>query len=121
MDKDTIVAVATPEGEGGLAVVRLSGPEAVAMAGKVFEGDRFGPNMESHRAVYGILFSLNDSKKTSYPIDQVLALPLLAPHSYTGEELGVVTKTSSTNVWVGKVKYPRSEVAVVKRSKRLVL
>jgi tRNA modification GTPase len=86
LDKDTIVAVATPEGEGGLAVVRLSGPEAVLMAGKVFEGDRFGPNIESHRAVYGILFSLTNSKKTSYPIDQVLALPLLAPHSFTGED-----------------------------------
>ena len=35
MEKDTIVAVATPEGEGGLAVVRLSGPEAVAKAGRV--------------------------------------------------------------------------------------
>ena len=86
MENDTIVAVATPEGEGGLAVVRLSGPEAISMAGQVFEGDRFGPEMESHRAVYGILFSSNSSKEKSYPIDQVLALPLLAPHSYTGED-----------------------------------
>jgi tRNA modification GTPase len=86
MEKETIVAVATPEGEGGLAVVRLSGPEAISVAGQVFESDRFGPDMESHRAVYGILFSSTNSKKTSYPIDQVLALPLLAPHSYTGED-----------------------------------
>jgi tRNA modification GTPase len=86
VDKDTIVALATPEGEGGLAVVRLSGPEAVTMAGRLFEGRRFGPEIESHRAVYGILFSSNKEKETSYPIDQVLALPLLAPHSYTGED-----------------------------------
>ena len=86
MDNDTIVAVATPEGEGGLAVVRLSGPKAVSVAGRVFESDRFGPKIESHRAVYGILFSSSKSKETSYPVDQVLALPLLAPHSYTGED-----------------------------------
>lgn len=86
MDKDTIVAQATPEGEGGLAVVRLSGSESVAIAGKVFADDRFGSNIESHRAVYGILKSTKSLNETSYPIDQVLALPLLAPHSYTGED-----------------------------------
>jgi tRNA modification GTPase len=86
LENDTIVALATPEGEGGLAVVRLSGPEAVAMAGQVFESRRFGPEIESHRAVYGILFSSTKEKETSYPIDQVLALPLLGPNSYTGED-----------------------------------
>jgi len=86
LEKDTIVALATPEGEGGLAVVRLSGPEAVTMAGQVFESHRFGQEIESHRAVYGILFSSNKEKETSYPIDQVLALPLLGPNSYTGED-----------------------------------
>ncbi len=86
MENDTIVALATPEGEGGLAVVRLSGPEAVAMASQVFESRRFGPEIESHRAVYGILFSSNRENETSYPVDQVLALPLLGPHSYTGED-----------------------------------
>ncbi|MCK9995512.1 MAG: tRNA uridine-5-carboxymethylaminomethyl(34) synthesis GTPase MnmE [Candidatus Krumholzibacteria bacterium] len=86
MENDTIVALATPEGEGGLAVVRLSGSEAVAMAGRIFESRRFGPEIESHRAVYGILFSSTKEKETSYPIDQVLALPLLGPNSYTGED-----------------------------------
>ena len=86
MENDTIVALATPEGEGGVAVVRLSGPGAVAVAAQVFESRRFGPEIESHRAVYGILFSPTTDKETSYPIDQVLALPLLSPHSYTGED-----------------------------------
>ncbi|MEN8006237.1 MAG: tRNA uridine-5-carboxymethylaminomethyl(34) synthesis GTPase MnmE [Candidatus Krumholzibacteriota bacterium] len=83
---DTIVALATPEGEGGLAVVRLSGPEAFGLAKKVFESRGFGQDVESHRAVYGILFSLKDDEETSYPIDQALALPLRGPHSYTGED-----------------------------------
>lgn len=86
MDQDTIVAVATPEGEGGLAVVRLSGPEAFSLAGRVFEGDCFGADIESHRAVYGILFSLNDLKEKDYAIDQVLALPMRGPRSFTGED-----------------------------------
>ena len=86
MHQDTIVAVATPEGEGGLAVVRLSGPEAFALAGQVFEGEGFGSEIDSHRAVYGILFSLTDSKEKNYAIDQVLALPLRGPRSYTGED-----------------------------------
>ena len=86
MDLDTIVALATPEGEGGLAVVRLSGPEAFAQAKQVFESRHFGQDVESHKAVYGILFSLNDNDGTSYPIDQALALPLRGPNTYTGED-----------------------------------
>jgi tRNA modification GTPase len=86
LENDTIVALATPEGEGGLAVVRLSGAEALEVAGRVFESGRFGPKTESHRAVYGILFSSTKEKETSYPVDQVLALPLLKPHSFTGED-----------------------------------
>jgi len=86
MDLETIVAVATPEGEGGLAVVRLSGPEAFTMAKQVFESRHFDRDIESHKAVYGILFSLNEKDETSYPIDQALALPLCGPNSYTGED-----------------------------------
>ncbi len=86
MELDTIVALATPEGEGGLAVVRLSGPEAFSLAEQVFESSHFGRNMESHKAVYGILFSLTKKDETSYPIDQALALPLRGPNSYTGED-----------------------------------
>ena len=86
MDQDTIVAVATPEGEGGLAVVRLSGPTAFAVAERIFESRDFGPDAASHRAVYGILFSLTADGEKDCPIDQILALPLRGPHSYTGDD-----------------------------------
>jgi tRNA modification GTPase len=87
LEKDTIVALATPEGEGGLAVVRVSGPGAVDVARRVFKSRKFGSNPVSHVAVYGILGFPNDYITDSYePIDQVLALPLLAPASYTGED-----------------------------------
>lgn len=94
----TVVAQATCEGEAGLAVVRLSGPDALAIAARVFSGPGFpGPGCPdgpavgaSHRAVYGILRfpehgQLIDLKEKGV-IDQVLALPMLAPHSYTGED-----------------------------------
>lgn len=87
LENDTIVALATPEGEGGLAVVRLSGPGAVAVARKMFTSRDFGPEVASHVAVYGILKQPSGCGEIDYePIDQVLALPLLAPRSYTGED-----------------------------------
>ena len=102
-DQATVVARATPPGEGGLAVVRLSGPEALAIAGRVFRAPGFPARAESHRAVYGELVrpsgvdvaeAAADAGDATGPkedkgrdvIDHVLALPLLAPRSYTGED-----------------------------------
>jgi tRNA modification GTPase len=86
----TIVAVATPPGVGGLAAVRVSGPDAVIVAGRVFRAADPGPEWTSHVAVYGILSSPETAqgavKKEDVVIDQVIALPLLAPRSYTGED-----------------------------------
>ena len=82
----TVVARATPEGEGGLAVIRLSGPGALAIAGRVFRGPEWRPR----RAVYGILHEpFDDQLFDGQPlvvIDQVLALALPGPRSYTGED-----------------------------------
>ena len=83
----TIVAVATPPGEGGLAVVRLSGPDAFAIADKVFSGPGFGPQPTPRRAVYGILKSPTESGTAISEIDQAIALPFVAPHSATGEDV----------------------------------
>jgi len=90
MNRETIVALATPEGEGGLSVVRISGPRALAVAGQVFSGAGFGDPPQSHRAVLGVLHWPaavdHDGGEPNAPIDQVLALPMLAPNSYTGED-----------------------------------
>ncbi|HPF69372.1 MAG TPA: tRNA uridine-5-carboxymethylaminomethyl(34) synthesis GTPase MnmE [Candidatus Krumholzibacteria bacterium] len=83
MHTATIVALATPEGMGGLAVVRLSGPDAVALAGRVFRSARFAAGAASHTAVYGTLHRPGDAAAV---IDRCLALTLRAPHSYTGED-----------------------------------
>ncbi|MBM4129899.1 GTP-binding protein [bacterium] len=82
----TIVARATPEGEGGLAVVRLSGEEAATIAGRVFRG----PALRARGVVYGILHAPiephGDEGQQLDAIDEVLALYLPGPGSYTGED-----------------------------------
>ncbi len=86
----TVVALASAPGEGGLAVIRLSGARAFAVASRVFEGLDFGPDMAARRAVYGILkhprVGTTISKGESYTIDRAVALPFVGPHSYTGED-----------------------------------
>jgi tRNA modification GTPase len=91
LDNDTIVALATPPGEGGLAVVRVSGPRAFEIARRVFRGGGFGRGRPApRRAVYGILFGPGGGESVSSQdvdvIDQVVALPFLGPGSYTGED-----------------------------------
>ncbi len=83
MHETTIVALATPEGSGGLAVVRLSGPEAVPLARRVFRSRRFAAGPASHAAVPGLLHHPDDPSR---PVDRCLALAFLAPRSYTGED-----------------------------------
>lgn len=76
---ETIAAIATPPGEGGVAMVRISGKLALAIAEKVYSGAI--RKYKSHTAHYGKIVD-NSGKK----IDDVLILPMLAPKSYTGED-----------------------------------
>lgn len=76
---DTIAAVATPPGEGGVAIIRVSGQQAVSIAAKVFSGPV--PTFTSHTAHYGYI--LDPSGRT---IDDGLLLPMLGRRSYTGED-----------------------------------
>ena len=90
---DTIAAVATPPGESGIAVLRLSGPEAVSIADKVF-GPRPGKvsGFLSHTVHYGPIHDGAGKK-----IDQVYLSLLRAPQSYTGQD---VVEISSHGGWV---------------------
>jgi tRNA modification GTPase len=77
---DTIVAAATAAGAAGLAVVRVAGPEALAIGGRLFEGACLADSA-SHRAHHGWVRDAGGER-----IDEVLALVLRAPHGYTGED-----------------------------------
>lgn len=76
---DTIAALATPSGEGAIAVIRLSGQQAIPLAAKIFSGPI--ETYASHTAHYGKI--LDASKST---IDHVLLLVMKTPRSYTGED-----------------------------------
>lgn len=76
---ETIAAVATPPGEGGVAIIRISGKEAITVASKVFSGPV--QSFKSHTAHFGHI--LNSHKEH---VDDVLLLPMLGKRSYTGED-----------------------------------
>jgi len=76
-DADTIVALATPAGVGGIGVVRLSGPRALALAEKI-AGPDLPPRRASHRRLRAADGALLDD-------GIVIAFP--GPHSYTGEDV----------------------------------
>jgi tRNA modification GTPase len=82
--EDTIAAVATPPGEGGVAIVRVSGPDAERIAAEIFSrgGDKKG-KLRSHTLHHG---SVNDPK-TGALLDEVLLAVMRGPHSYTGEDV----------------------------------
>ena len=90
LERTTVVAVSTPPGSGGLAVVRLSGNDAVAIARRVFSAPEFGADPVTHCAVYGILHTPKsdptDDMEGICEIDRCYALPFLAPRSFTGED-----------------------------------
>lgn len=78
---ETIAAVATAPGRGALGIVRVSGPEALAVAGRVFRGEGGDPaGFESHTVHFGRVVSAGDL------VDTVLLTVMRAPHSYTGED-----------------------------------
>ena len=82
MENDTIVARATAPGESAIAIVRLSGPSAVAIAASRFRGRRSPERSASHRILFGEFLAPDDS-----PLDSVLLSIFRAPHSYTGEDI----------------------------------
>jgi len=76
--KETIAAIATPPGEGGIAVIRISGPKALFIADTVFSGPVH--NYKTHTVHFGKALSDNQV------IDEVLLVVMKGPRSYTGED-----------------------------------
>jgi tRNA modification GTPase len=77
---DTIVAISTPPGRGGLGVVRLSGPQAREIAAPLL---RLKHGLEPQRAAFGDLIEPEIQEK----IDEVVVTYFAAPHSYTTEDV----------------------------------
>ena len=83
---DTIAAVSTPYGKGGIAVIRISGGDAIAVADRVFKpmSGKSLNDTESSRAVYGAIFDFDG--KCAKQIDDGIAVCFRAPRSFTGED-----------------------------------
>lgn len=82
LERDTIAAVSTAMAPSGIGIVRISGAEAFAVAGRVFSGKKKIPvdQMKSHTIHYG---HIRDKGEV---IDEVLLMVMKAPHTYTGED-----------------------------------
>ncbi|MCS7301501.1 MAG: hypothetical protein NZ556_08115, partial [Fimbriimonadales bacterium] len=82
MHTDIIAAIATPSGEGGIGIVRISGAGAIELAERVFTRRGKQP-LQSHRVYYGAIVE----PETGETLDHALLIPFRAPHSYTGEDV----------------------------------
>jgi len=91
MNNDTIVAVATPSGNGAIAVIRLSGPAALAIANTIFHGKDL-TRQASHTTHFG---TIRDGDAV---LDEVLVSLFIAPRSYTKEDVVEISTHNSTYV-----------------------
>ncbi|MBJ7257896.1 MAG: tRNA uridine-5-carboxymethylaminomethyl(34) synthesis GTPase MnmE [Chthoniobacterales bacterium] len=78
---DTIAALATPWGAGAVAMVRISGPEAVCVADKIFRGRHPLADARAGRVLRGSI------ERDGRVLDEVLVTVFRAPRSYTGEDV----------------------------------
>ncbi|VTT04816.1 tRNA uridine-5-carboxymethylaminomethyl(34) synthesis GTPase MnmE [Streptococcus dysgalactiae] len=79
---DTITAISTPLGEGAIGIVRLSGTDALAIAQSVFKGKNL-EQVASHTINYGHIID----PKTGTIIDEVMVSAMLAPKTFTRENV----------------------------------
>lgn len=93
-NEDTIVAVSTPFGTGGLAVIRLSGEKAFDVLDACWEGGRL-KEFESHTVHLGWIKDADGEA-----IDQVVATLFRAPNSFTGEN--IIEISCHGSLWIQK-------------------
>ena len=76
---ETIVGIATAPGEGGIAIVRLSGPEAIPLFSRVFQGRK--PPYPDHLLMHGYITDAGER------LDEVMGVVMRAPATYTREDV----------------------------------
>ena len=95
MDKETIAAIATPIGNGGIGIIKISGPDAISIASSLFRfsgtstdqtppaSDRLNPKTRSRKIYFGHIVYPD----THHIIDEVLMMVMPGPKSYTREDV----------------------------------
>ncbi|HWP93560.1 MAG TPA: tRNA uridine-5-carboxymethylaminomethyl(34) synthesis GTPase MnmE [Thermodesulfobacteriota bacterium] len=86
--QDTIAAIATPPGEGGIAIIRISGPRTLELLNKIFKrvNNKSVFEMSSHRLYRGRV--IDPASERVY--DNVLSVFMKSPRSYTGEDVAEI-------------------------------
>nr|WGD87553.1 tRNA uridine-5-carboxymethylaminomethyl(34) synthesis GTPase MnmE [Bacillus subtilis] len=82
---DTIAAISTPMGEGAIAIVRLSGPEAIQIADRIYKGPKGKTlsSVESHTIHYGHIVDRTSDRV----VEEVMVSVLKAPRTFTREDV----------------------------------
>ncbi len=83
MNTSTIAAIATAPGQGGVAIVRMSGPDAEGILLRIFTPKKKG-ELVSHMLTYGLIFD------GETPVDECMAVIMRAPRSYTREDVAEI-------------------------------
>ena len=96
MNNDTICAIATPHGIGGIAVIRISGPRAIEAVAQIWQGTDLR-KAASHTAHLG---NLIDQRLPQRVLDQAVATVFRGPNSFTGEDTVEISVHGST--WIQK-------------------
>ncbi|MFC1683000.1 tRNA uridine-5-carboxymethylaminomethyl(34) synthesis GTPase MnmE [Candidatus Zixiibacteriota bacterium] len=81
--ENTIAAISTPRGEGAIAIVRISGSGAIAVADGVFQGKMKLEQAQSHTLLHGTI----GTARGDQGLDEVLVSLMRAPATYTGEDM----------------------------------
>ncbi|WP_373841537.1 tRNA uridine-5-carboxymethylaminomethyl(34) synthesis GTPase MnmE [Limosilactobacillus sp.] len=81
-EADTIAAISTPVGEGGISIVRISGDDAIKVAQKIYRGKDLS-KVASHTINYGHIID----PATKEEVDEVMVSVMRAPHTYTREDV----------------------------------
>ena len=83
LESDTIAAISTPMGEGGIAVIRVSGPEAVIRTDAIFKAKTRLIEAPSHTVQYGFIQDARNGER----IEEALVTVMRAPRSFTKEDV----------------------------------
>ena len=83
LHQDTIAAIATPFGMAGVGIIRISGPEALEIAHRIFQPSHENCPWETHHLYHGDIISADGITI----LDEVLISFMRKPHSFTGEDI----------------------------------
>ena len=82
----TICAISTPYGSGGIAVIRVSGEQAIPLVDSLFHGRHALKDAQPNTIHYGNVERVNELTNERETLDEVLCSVFKAPHSFTGED-----------------------------------